>query len=230
MLKLGVMTRTRGATSGHKNMVRIILSDDIAIVRRGLRAILKDRQDFEVCAETDNSRDAVKLAQQHKPDVIILNISFPMINELDAIRQIRAQSLGTEVMAFTALDRDKQVQEIISAGARGYVMKSETGSEIIRAVEALSQHRVFFSKTISELLLEIISKKIAAAPPEELTCREREVVKMIAAGNSNKKTAHFLNISVKTVESHRSASMRKLKVHSTAQLVRYAFRERLVQN
>ena len=210
-------------------MVRILLADDHAVVRRGLRALLEVRQEFEVCAEASNGREAVELALHHKPDVAVLDIALPVVSGIEATRQIRRDLPGTEVMIFTLVDRESEIRDVLHAGARGYVLKSEADEQIVRAVEALARHHAFFSDHVSETLLgNFIEQSGSGSSSISLTAREREVVMLIAEGNSNKKIAHLLSISVKTVETHRSASMRKLDIHSTAELVRYAVRNRLI--
>jgi DNA-binding NarL/FixJ family response regulator len=152
-----------------------------------------------------------------------------MMNGIEATRKICNELPGTEVLIFTSYQRDNEIRDVLHAGARGYVLRSEADEQIIRAVEALAQHRPFFSDQVSTALLDsFIENAGSGHRPPPLTEREREVVQLIAEGNSNKNTAVLLSISVKTVETHRTASMRKLDIHSTAQLVRYAFREGLV--
>jgi len=170
-------------------MVRILLADDHAVVRRGLRALLEARQDFEVCAEASNGREAVELALQHRPDVAVLDISLPIVNGIEATRQIRKEAPGTEVMIFTLHDRESEIRDVLHAGARGYVLKSEADEQIVRAVEALARHHAYFSDHVSETLLEnFVEQAGAASNGVALTAREREVVQLIAEGNSNKKT------------------------------------------
>jgi DNA-binding NarL/FixJ family response regulator len=205
-------------------MIRILLADDHAVVRRGLRALFEAREDFEVCAETSNGGEAVELAIHHKPDVAVLDISLPVVNGIEATRQIRKEASGTEVMIFTSRDTESEIREVLNAGARSYVLKSETDEQIIRAVQALARHQAFFS----EALLKNFVEQAALGNNSLLTVREREVVQLIAEGNSNKKIARLLSRSIKTVETHRSASMRKLDIHTTADLVRYAVRNGLV--
>ena len=211
-------------------MVRILLADDHAVLRRGLRVLFEARQDFEVCAEASNGREAVELALHHKPDVAVLDISLPIINGIEATRQIRKEAPSTEVMIFTLHDRESEIRDVLHAGARGYILKSEADEEIVRAVEALARHHAYFSDHVSETLLDnFVDQAGSGCNGVSLAAREREVVQHIAEGNSNKRTAQLLSISVKTVESHRTTSMRKLDIHSTADLVRYACREGLVQ-
>jgi DNA-binding NarL/FixJ family response regulator len=215
---------------GRYNMVRILLADDHSVVRRGLRALFEVRHEFSVCAEASNGRDAVELVLHHKPDVAILDISLPVLNGIEATRKIRKEAPATEVLIFTQYNRENEIRNVLHAGARGYVLKSDADEHILGAVEALARHSVFFSDDVSEILLaEFFGQTGLGNNTHQLTSRERKVVQLIAEGNSNKKTASVLSISVKTVETHRCASMRKLDVHSTAQLVRYAFREGLVQ-
>jgi DNA-binding NarL/FixJ family response regulator len=209
-------------------MVRILLADDHAVVRRGLRALFEAREDFAVCAEASDGRAAVELARAHRPDVVVLDISLSIVNGIEATRQIRREAPDTEVMIFTLNGRESEIRDVLHAGARGYVLKSEGDEQIVRAVEALARHRAYFSDLVSEALLDRFVEPGAGGEAPVLTAREREVVQLIAEGNSNKKVAYLLSISVKTVETHRSASMRKLDIHSTADLVRYAVRNRLV--
>jgi DNA-binding NarL/FixJ family response regulator len=210
-------------------MVRILLADDHAVVRRGLRALLEAQQDFEVCAEASNGREAVELALQYKPDVAVLDLSLTILNGIEVTRQIRKETPGTEVMIFTLHENESEIRDVLHAGARGYVLKSEADEQIVRAIETLARHHAFFSDHVSETLLDnFVEQTGSPNSASHLTAREREVVQLIAEGNSNKKIAHLLSISVKTVETHRSASMRKLDIHSTAELVRYAVREKLI--
>jgi DNA-binding NarL/FixJ family response regulator len=210
-------------------MVRILLADDHAVVRRGLRALLEAQQDFEVCAEASNGREAVELALQHRPDVAVLDISLTILSGIEATRQIRRDTPATEVMIFTLRENENEIRDVLHAGARGYVLKSEADEQIVRAIETLARHHAFFSDHVSETLLDkLVEQSGGANSASMLTAREREVVQLIAEGNSNKKIAQLLSISVKTVETHRSASMRKLDIHSTADLVRYAVRHKLI--
>jgi DNA-binding NarL/FixJ family response regulator len=211
-------------------MVRILVADEQAVVRRGLRTLLEARQDFEVCAEASNGFQAAELALRQRPDVAILDIPLSVVNGIEATRQIRKAAPATEVMIFTLHEGEHEIRDALRAGARGYLLKSDSDEEIVRAVEALARHHTYFSHQVSRTMFDIFFEQTR---PEHkthaLTAREREVVQLIAEGNSNKSTAQLLSISVKTVETHRLASMRKLDIHSTAQLVRYAFREGLVQ-
>jgi len=209
-------------------VVRILIADDHEIVRRGLRALLETRTDFTICAEAADGRQAVDLAIKQKPDIAILDVSLPLLNGIEATRQIRRSSPLTEVLVLTMHESEELIREALSAGARGYLLKSEADEQIVSAVGSLTRHRPFFSSHVSETMLASFNSG-TTGNPSGLTPREREIVQLIAEGNSNKKIARALEISVKTVETHRSASMRKLSIRSTAELVRYALRNKFVQ-
>jgi DNA-binding NarL/FixJ family response regulator len=214
-------------------MVRILLADDHDVVRRGLRDALNSHPGWEVCGEASNGREAVKLALKLTPDVVVLDLSMPELNGLEATRQIRRDLPRTEVLIFTMHETEQLIREVLSAGARGYVLKSDAGRHLISAVEALSHHKPFFTAKVSEALLDAFLK--SAAKPDEgsvfrtLTDREREIVQMLAEGKSNKQIAARLSISVKTVETHRATVMRKLDINSIVELVHYAIRNQLVE-
>src|SRR5258705_2828071 len=201
-------------------MLRILLADDHAVVRRGLREQLSQHAGWEVCGEASNGREAVKMALELTPDVVVLDLSMPELNGLEATRQIRRELPQTEVLIFTMHDTEHLICEVLAAGARGYVLKSDAGRHLTSAVEALSHHKPFFTAKVSEALLDAFLK--SNAKPDEgsvfrtLTNREREIVQMLAEGESNKEIANKLSISVKTVETHRAAVMRKLEINSIA--------------
>jgi DNA-binding NarL/FixJ family response regulator len=208
-------------------MIRILLADDHAVVRRGLRSMLEERPDFTVCAEAGDGREATELALAHKPDVVVLDIALPLLNGVEVARQIRKGSPNTEVLVFTMQDNDALIGDVLHAGARGYLFKSESGAEIINAVTALTRHLPYFSARVSETLLERFNNG-GSSRTNALSAREREVLQLIAEGNSNKEMARELDISVKTVETHRAAVRRKLNIRSAAELVRYAVRNKIV--
>jgi DNA-binding NarL/FixJ family response regulator len=208
--------------------LQILLADDHVIVRRGLRALLETNQDFVVCAEAGDGRDAVELAIKHKPDIAVVDVSLPILNGIEATRQIRRGSPATEVLVFTMHDSDELISEVLHAGARGYLLKSEADDQVINAVRTLARHRPFFSTKVSETLLDKFNSG-STGHSNLLTAREREIVQLIAEGNSNKKIALLLDVSIKTVETHRSAAMYKLGIRSVAELVRYAVRNKLIQ-
>jgi DNA-binding NarL/FixJ family response regulator len=214
-------------------MVRVLLADDHDVVRRGLCEMLNAQPGWEVCGEAANGREAVKLALKLKPDVAVLDLSMPELNGLEATRQIRREVPQTEVLIFTMHETEQLIREVLAAGARGYVLKSDAGRSLVSAVDALSQHKPFFSAKVSEAILETYLK--FNVKPEEnsafraLTDREREIVQMLAEGRSNKEVASILSISVKTVETHRATVMRKLGINSIVELVHYAIRNQIVE-
>jgi len=211
-------------------MTQILLADDHAVVRRGVRALLEAHGGFLICGEASNGREAVEFAAQHQPAIVVLDISLPVLNGIDATRQIHKSAPGTEILIFTMHDSEDTIREALRAGARGCLLKSEADQQIVPAVQALVRHRPFLSPQIADLLFDAIAgQRGLNSSHSPLTPREREIVQLIAEGHSNKKIAKITGISVKTVETHRAVSMRKLKVHSTAELVRYAVRNKLIQ-
>ena len=208
--------------------MRILIADDHEVVRSGLRRILLSQPNWEVVAEAADGKDAISKATETKPDVAVLDYSLPRINGMEATRQIRTRLPKTEVLIFTMHDSEALIQELLKAGARGYLLKTDAMRYLIAAIESLALHRPFFTAKVSEQLLDTF-----LAQPERqvsaLTNRERGVVQLIAEGHTNKQIAHILSISLKTVETHRSAIMRKLSLSSSAGLVRYAIRNRLVE-
>ena len=214
--------------------ISILLADDHEIVRRGLRALLETQTSYKVVGEAMTGRQAVEQARKLKPDVVIMDISMPELNGLEATRQIRDEIPQTEILILSVHESEQLVREVLEAGARGYVLKSDAGRDLIRAVETLYQHRPFFTAKVSEMVLEGYLKGGGSVDYERsslsrLTSREREIVQLLAEGKSNKEVAAILDLSVKTVETHRGNIMKKLDLHSISDLVRYAIRNQLVQ-
>jgi DNA-binding NarL/FixJ family response regulator len=209
-------------------MTRILIGDDHDVIRTGLRTILEAQANCEVVAEAADGKEAILKAIEMKPDIAVIDYSMPLINGIEATRQIRARLPKTEVLIFTMHDSELAIQELLQAGARGYVLKSRAKHDLIEAIKSLASHKPFFSAEISVTLLEaFLSKPNRSAAT--LTNRERGVVQLIAEGHSNRATAAILNISTKTVETHRATIMSKLKLTSSASLVRYAIRNKLVE-
>jgi DNA-binding NarL/FixJ family response regulator len=209
-------------------MTRILIADDHEVVRSGLRKILEAHPDWEVVAEVADGRDAVRKVAETKPDVAVLDYSLPLLNGIEATRQIRARTPGTEVLIFTMHDNDALIEDLLMAGARGYLLKSDANQHLIEAIEALSSHKPFFSAKVSEALLGSFRQR-GSRRASPLTSRERSVLQLIAEGHTNKEAGGILNIGLKTVESHRAAIMRKLNLSSSAALVRYAIRNKIVE-
>jgi DNA-binding NarL/FixJ family response regulator len=207
--------------------MRILLADDHAVVRRGLRALLEQRAGWQVCAEAANGREAVELAMRHFPDVAILDMAMPELNGLEATRGIRRHSPNTEILLFTVIESRSLLRDVLAAGARGFVLKGEVERSIMDAVEALAAHRPYFSGALSNEVLDGYLRDAtarAAAPDGLLTPREQEIAQRVVEGLSTKQIALNLGISTKTVETHRTALMRKIGAHSVADVVRYAIK------
>ena len=211
--------------------LRILVADDHSVVRTGLRTLLESEEGWEVCAEATNGREAVEKAKELKPDVAVLDIGMPLVNGIEATRQMKKVSPETEILILTMHDSESLIEEVLGAGARGYILKDDADLNLIRAVDVVRQHKSYLSSRVSEA----VSK--TALPPEveagldrrRLTPREREILQLLAEGKSNKEIASFLDISVKTAETHRANIMLKLNFHSITELVRYAVRNNIIQ-
>jgi DNA-binding NarL/FixJ family response regulator len=210
-------------------MTRILIADDHEVVRSGLRSILEAHEGWQVIAEAADGKEAIVKAVETKPDVAIIDYSLPTMNGVEATRQIRARVPSAEVLIFTMHDSDVLIGEVLEAGARAYLLKSDAKQYLIAAVESLSRGKPFFTERLSEQLLEAFLSVHQARPGASLSPRERAVVQLIAEGHSNREMSEILSLSVKTVETHRAAAMRKLNVTSTAAIVRYAIRNKLVE-
>lgn len=207
-------------------MTRILIADDHDVVRSGVRAVLEAQAGWEVVGEAGDGKEAVSQALTTRPDVVVLDYSLPVLNGIEATRQIRARVPGAEVLIFTMHDSSNLVREVLEAGAKGFLLKSDARKFLIAAVESLAAHQPFFTGKVSETLLETY---LAKGTPTLLTSRERSIVQLIAEGQTNKKIADTLSISPKTVETHRASAMRKLNLDTTAALIRYAVRSGLVE-
>jgi DNA-binding NarL/FixJ family response regulator len=212
--------------------LQILVADDHEVVRRGLCALLQSRPDLEICAEASNGREAVEKAMQLKPDIVILDIGMPHLSGLEATRQIVKAIPQTKVLVLTLHDSDQVVTEVLSAGARGFLLKSDAARDLLAAVDALKRGKTYFTSKVAAMVLEGYLKGRSPTPApagrDRLTPREREIVQLLAEGNSTKQVATMLGVSVKTAETHRSNVMRKLQLHSVSELVLYAVRNNLV--
>jgi DNA-binding NarL/FixJ family response regulator len=214
--------------------VRILVADDHDIIRRGLKQLLTGHPGWEVCGEAKTGREAVDITDQMKPDIVVLDIGMPDLNGLEAARQIMKISPKTAVLILTIHFTDQLVRDVIECGARGYILKSDADKDLVSAVEAISNKRTYFTREVSEVLLDKISRADAAPDPDSLTrnrltSREREIVQLLAEGKSSKEVAVALGISVKTAETHRANIMRKLELHSVSELVLYAIRNQIIE-
>ena len=211
--------------------LRIVIVDDHAVVRRGVRALLESQPGWEVSAEGTTGREAVDLVKRLRPHIVVMDLSLPELNGLDATRQILKHSPQTEVLVLTMHHSEQLAREVLQAGARGYVLKSDADQSLIAAVESLRQHKPFLTSKVTEFVLEGYMRGAEAGQDaaESITPREREIIQLLAEGSSNKEVAATLGVSVKTIETHRANIMRKLHLRSISDLVRYAIRNKMVQ-
>jgi len=209
-------------------MTRILVADDHDVVRSGVAAILSSQPGWEVVAEAEDGKQAIELAAKLRPDVAVIDFQLPIVNGVEATREIRTARPETEVLIFSMYESEPLVRDLLAAGARGYVLKSETRRFLIPAIDSLSRHQPFFTGRIYEtLVLSYLAR--GASSGEVPTPRERHVIQLIAEGHTNKVAARILGINPKTVETHRASVMRKIDARSTADLVRYAIRNKLIQ-
>ena len=207
--------------------IRILLADDHALIRQGLRALL-EKQGFQVVCEASDGQETLRSVAQTQPDVAIVDISMPILNGVDAARELKKSSPKTKVILLTQHDEDQYVTESLRAGVRGYVLKSQAGADLVHAIQEVCRGSVYLSPKISRAVVDAyLSKTYVAADP--LSGRERQVLQLVGEGKSTKDIATHLGISVKTAESHRARLMKKLDIHETASLVRYAIRNGLIQ-
>jgi len=208
--------------------VRVLLADDHAIVCQGLRVLL-EREGFEVVAEASNGREALRLSQVHHPEVAILDLSMPLLNGIDAAREIIKAHPQTKVVLLTMHTEDGLVLESLRAGIKGYVLKTRACDEVVQAIRAVCKGEMYLTQSLSRTVIQAFLRQ--EDPPESpISDRERQVLQLVAEGKTTKEIAALLGISVKTAESHRSNIMDKLNIHDTAGLVRYAMNTRLIQS
>ncbi|MFZ1081655.1 MAG: response regulator transcription factor [Candidatus Kryptoniota bacterium] len=214
--------------------IRVIFADDHGIVRDGLRSLFKSDPEFVVLGEAADGAEAVKLVEKHKPDVAILDISMPNVNGIEATKMIKKGYPDTKVLILTIHDNEEYIQEMILAGADGYVVKNAEKREIFDGVRVVAAGETFFSPTVSKVLLEGIVRRTRNKEPlslnggDKLTKREIEILRLIADGMTSKQIADKLSLSVTTVTSHRSNIMKKLGIHETVGLIKYAIQKNLV--
>ncbi len=212
--------------------VRIVLADDHTVVRKGLRLLLESVAQFQVVAEAADGRQAVALAEEHRPDVAVMDIAMPMLNGIEAARQISAKLPQTAIVFLSMHSDEAYVIKALKAGARAYLLKDSAENDLINAVTAVSEGKSFFSPAISKVLAEDYMRHMQEHGVEDsfelLTTREREILQLFAEGKSNKEVANLLNLSLYTVETHRGNIFQKLNLHSTADLILYAVRKGVI--
>jgi DNA-binding NarL/FixJ family response regulator len=209
-----------------------LIADDHEIVRHGIRALIENHPGWEVCGEAVDGRDAVRKARELRPDLALLDVGMPNLNGLDAARRILDIAPQTRVLILTMHESEQVVREVLEVGARGFLLKSDAARDLVSAVQALQRRTTFFTSSVAEVVLNGFLRRrgdTQRLTKDRLTPREREVVQLLAEGKSSKEVAVVLDLSVKTAETHRTNVMRKLDLHSVADLVRYAVRNHLVQ-
>lgn len=209
------------------------MADDHDVVRQGLRSLLESRAGWEVCGEASNGREAVELSTKLRPDIVIVDIAMPIMTGLEATRHILKANPKTQIIVLTMHESEELLREVLDAGARGYVLKTDKGRELISAVDAVCNHNTFFTSRVAEMVLHgYLETNNGALKPmnrnQSLTPREKEVLHLVADGKSNKEVAAGLSISVKTAEAHRINIMRKLNAQSVVDLVKYAMRNNML--
>ena len=213
--------------------VRILLADDHTVVRKGLRLLLESVPDFQVVAEAASGRDATVLAEQHRPDVAVMDVAMPVLNGIEAARQITAKLPSTAIVFLSMHGDESYVLRGLKAGARAYLLKDSAETDLIQAVRAVSEGKAFFSPAISKMLVEDYMRQMKDRGVDDsfelLTPREREVLQLLAEGKSNKETANVLNLSLHTVETHRGNILQKLNLHGQAELILYAIRKGVIR-
>jgi DNA-binding NarL/FixJ family response regulator len=212
--------------------VRILIVDDHPVVRRGIRALLENHEGWEVSGEATTGREAIEEAKRLQPDVVVMDLSLPELNGLDATVQILKELPRTEILVLTMHHSEELARNVLQAGARGYVLKSDADDSLVGAIEALRQHKPFLTSTVTDFMLEDYlgrSDNLDDQRQVSVTAREREIIQLVAEGKSNKEAASALGISVKTIEAHRANLMRKLHLRSVSDLVRYAVRNQIVE-
>lgn len=212
--------------------LRILVADDHELARKGIRSVLETQPGWEVCGEARDGREAVAFASKLKPDVLVMDIGMPNLNGLDAARQILTMRPESRILILTVHDSEQAVREVLAVGARGFLLKSDAGRDLVAAVEALQHRGTYFTSKVAQMMLDGYLRPHAesdAFGQHVLTPREREVIQLVAEGKSTKEVAAALCLSVKTAETHRTNLMRKLDLHSVAEVTLYAVRNGIVQ-
>jgi DNA-binding NarL/FixJ family response regulator len=214
--------------------LKVLIADDHEIVRQGLRSMLEAQRDCQVVGEARDGRQAVTLTKELNPDIVILDIGMPTLNGLEATRQILKMRPQTKVLILTMHESDSVIREVLDAGARGYILKTDAGRDLVTAVDSLRRNKTFFTSRVSQMILDGFLKgdprpQDSDSGAVRLTPRQREIVQLLAEGKSSKEVAVALDLSVKTAETHRANIMRKLDCHSVSEVVRYAIRNKIIE-
>ena len=214
------------------NTIRILLSDDHTVIRRGLCLLLESHPGFKVIAEAADGREAVAMAEAHKPDVVVLDVAMPALNGIEAARQISAKLPQTAIVFLSMHADEGYVLKALKCGAKAYLLKDSAENDLINAIKAVSEGKAFFSPAISKMLVEDYMRQMRERDVDDsyelLTTREREILQLLAEGKANKEVAAILNLSLYTVETHRGNIFQKLNLHSGAELILYAVRKGVI--
>jgi two-component system response regulator NreC len=213
--------------------IAILIADDHTLLRSGIRALLEDEPDMVVVGEANDGREAVRLASQLKPNVILMDIAMPLLNGLEATRQIKREHPEINVLVLTMYDHEEYFRQMLEVGASGYIIKRAAANELVAAIRAVYNGESVLSPAITRLLLEDYLKRDSTAKEEDdpnaLSSREREVLQLIAEGKTSREIAELLNLSVKTVQSHRTNLMQKLDLHDRGELIKYAIQKKIIE-
>jgi two-component system response regulator NreC len=214
------------------NPIRILLADDHIVIRKGLRLLLESQPGFQVIAEASNGRETVAMAEAHQPDVVVLDVAMPILNGIEAARQISAKLPQTAIVFLSMHSDEGYVLKALKSGAKAYLLKDSAEYDLINAIRAVNEGKAFFSPAISKMLVEEYMRQMQDREIEDsyelLTTREREVLQLLAEGKPNKEVASILNLSLYTVETHRGNILQKLNLHSGAELILYAVRKGVI--
>ena len=212
--------------------IRILLADDHTILRSGIRSLLEDEPGLSVIGEAEDGRTAVAMACKLKPDVAIMDIAMPLLNGLEATRQIKMQCPGVKVLILSMHDNEEYIRQVLEAGAMGYILKDAAARELISAIQSVYRGEAVLSPAVTRLVIEDYLRWGGARPQDEidgLSPREREVLQLIAEGYTNKQIAEILSISIKTVQAHRNNLMQKLDLHDRGELIKYAIQKKIIE-
>ncbi|MFN2198044.1 MAG: response regulator [Anaerolineales bacterium] len=219
-------------TGTNNESIRVLVADDHAIMRDGIRALIQPEEDLLVIGEAEDGRAAVELVDRLHPDVVLMDIAMPLLNGLEATRQIKRDHPEIQVLVLTMYDHDEYVRQVLATGASGYVLKRAAASELVSAIRAVARGDAVLSPAVTRIVINEYlrgDKSQAASEPEKLTPREREVLQLIAEGHTSREIARVLNLSIKTVQAHRTSLMQKLDLHDRGELIKYAIQKKIIE-